>query len=555
MSENGSIAGGVVAQPKSHKWWALAAVCVGLFMALLDVTIVNVALPSIQKSLSANFSQLQWVIDAYALVFAVVLVTSSRLGDIFGRKKIFIIGLSVFTVGSFLCSISGDYTFGSLSPIEMLNISRAFQGLGASAMMPLALAIISTQFQGKDRGIAFGISGGVIGLSTAIGPLAGGILVQTINWQSIFYINLPIGVIGILLSLWAIRESKDERSAHSIDFIGLILLTIIMLSLILGLLQGNNKGWQSSYILTLFSVALVAFIIFVLVELKLKNPMVDPRLFKNPSFTGACIAAFCLSAGLYSLFFYLTLYLQNFLGFDPLQAGLRTLTLSALVIIGAPVAGRLTDKVGAKWLVVTALSLLTISVLLMTRISPTDKPADWIVLLPAFIIAGIGNGMANPPLSALAMGTVHPRRSGMASGVNNVSRQIGIAFGIAFLGAILNNRYNHLISVKVQALSQLPSVAKQGIINGVQKAGTIAGSLGLPNDPQHPNPYANNPLYPTIQQIARTSFVNGTITIFYWSGAILAVGAVLCAVLIKKSDMFDMTQAQQRSSASQGEKG
>ncbi len=532
---------------KTHKWWALVAVCVGLFMALLDVTIVNVALPSIQKDLNASFSDLQWVIDAYALAFAVILVTSSRLGDIFGRKRIFILGLAVFSIGSLLCSLSGDIKVGSLSHITILNLSRAFQGLGASAMMPLALAIISTQFHGKDRGIAFGISGAVIGLSTAIGPLAGGLLVQNISWQSIFYINIPIGIIGILLSIWAIRETKDERSAHSIDFLGLILLTITMLGLVLGIMQGNDKGWGSAYILTLFVVAGIGLILFIGVELKLKNPMVDPRLFKNASFTGSCIAAFCLSAGLYSLFFYLTLYLQNFLGFDALQAGLRTLPLSALVILGAPIAGRFTDKLGAKGLIVTALSLLTLAVLLMSRISPHDQPSDWVVLLPAFIIAGIGNGMANPPLSTLAMGTVHPRRAGMASGVNNVSRQVGIAFGIAFLGAILNSRYNHAIADKLNALkvANLPSAAKEQMINGIQKAGTIAGSLGLPNDPAHPNPYAHNPMYSTIQDIARTSFVDGTITIFRIAAIILAAGAILSAVLIKKSDMFQFEKSQQ----------
>lgn len=527
----------MTSQPNSHKWWALVAVSVGLFMALLDVTIVNVALPSIQQDLNASFSSLQWVIDAYALAFAVVLVTSSRLGDIFGRKRIYIIGLAVFSLGSLLCSISGDIKIGSLSHITILNLSRAFQGLGGSAMMPLALAIISTQFHGKDRGIAFGISGAVIGLSTAIGPLAGGLLVQNISWQSIFYINIPIGIIAIFLSIWAIKEAKDERSAHSIDISGLITLTITLLCLVLGLMKGNDKGWGSPYILGLFGIAVIGLIVFIFVELKLKDPMVDPRLFKNASFTGSCIAAFCLSAGLYSLFFYLTLYLQNFLGFDALQAGLRTLPLSALVMLGAPIAGRFTDKIGAKWLIVTALSLLTIAVLLMSRISPTDKPSDWVVLLPAFIIAGIGNGMANPPLSSLAMGTVDPRRAGMASGVNNVSRQIGIAFGIAFLGAFLNSRYNQGIADKINALkvANLPAVAKQHMITGIQKAGTIAGSLGLPNDPSHPNPYANNPLYPKIQDIARTAFVDGTIDIFRIAAIILGAGAILSAILIKKS--------------------
>lgn len=533
----------IIQQPdksKSHKWWALAAVCFGLFMALLDVTIVNVALPTIQKSLNASFSDLQWVIDAYALSFAVVLVTSARLGDIFGRKRFFIIGMGLFTIGSLLCALSGDMKLGSFSHITILNISRAIQGLGASAMMPLSLAIISTEFHGRERGTAFGIWGGVSGLATAIGPLVGGILVEKVNWQSIFYINIPVGIIGILLSIWAIRESRDDKSARFIDVFGLITLTISMFCLVLALMQGNDKGWSSSYILTLFIIAAAALLIFIFGELRIKNPMVDPRLFKNGSFTASAVAAFCLSAGLYSLFFYLTLYLQNFLGFSSFEAGLRTLPLSALVLIGAPIAGRFTDKVGPKWIIVTALTLLTIAVFLMTRISPSDQPTDWIVLLPAFIVAGIGNGMANPPLSTLAMGTVHPSKAGMASGVSNVSRQVGIAFGIAFLGAMLSQQYNTNVHDKITTLAipGMSAAVKQQIISGVQNAGTIAGSLGLPNDPTHPNPYVHLPIFPTIQTIARTSFVDSTIDIFRIAGYILAAGTVLSLIFIRKKDMF-----------------
>ncbi|TQR46400.1 MFS transporter [Paenibacillus popilliae] len=531
----------VLEAPNSRKWWALAAVCFGLFMALLDVTIVNVALPTIQKSLNASFSELQWVIDAYALAFAVVLVTSSRLGDIFGRKKVFIIGLVVFSIGSLLCALSGDFTFSNTSYVTTLNISRAIQGLGASAMMPLSLSIISTEFQGKERGVAFGIWGGVSGLATAVGPLLGGILVEKVNWQSIFYINIPIGIIGIIVSMWAIRESREERSSRFIDIFGLVTLSVSMFCLVLALMQGNDKGWSSPYILTLFGIAVIVLLIFVVGELKIKNPMIDPRLFKIPSFTGASIAAFCLSAGFYSLFFYITLYLQNFLGFDSLQAGLRILPISALVLLGAPLAGKFTDKFGPKWFIVSALGMLSAAVFLMTLISSNDKPSDWIVLLPAFIIAGIANGMANPPISTLAMGTVHPSKTGMASGISNVSRQIGTAFGIAFLGAMLSNRYNIYLHDKITALNDLPAVAKENIITGVQKAGTIAGSLGLPGDASQ-NPYAYEPIFPTIQQIARTSFVDGTIDIFKIAGFILAAGTILTLLLIRNKDMVHNQQ-------------
>lgn len=522
------------APQRLHKWWTLVAVCFGVFMALLDVTIVNVALPTIQKSLNAQLSDLQWVIDAYAIALAVMLVTSSRFGDIFGRKKIFIIGLGIFSTGSLLCALSGDVSVLGMSHIDVLNIARTIQGIGGSAMLPLSLSIISTTFHGKERGTAFGIWGGVVGLATAIGPLVGGLLVEKVNWQSIFYINVPIGMIGITLSAWAVHESKEEGASRFIDVFGMLTFSISMFCLVLALTQANDKGWTSGYILTLFSIAAVALAVFIIGELYIKHPMIDLRLFTNPSFTGSVIAAFCLSAGLYSLFFYLTLYLQNFLGFNSLQAGLRTLPMSALVLIGAPLSGRLTDKFGPKWLLVTALGLMSIAVFLMTRISPSDKAADWVVLLPAFIIAGIANGMANPPLSSLAMGTVHPSKIGMASGVSNVSRQVGISFGVAFLGAMLSKRYNTLIHNQITAL-KLPTSAKTSMIHVMQSVGPIAGSLGLSSAASS---YRSQPIFSTIQHIARTSFVDATVHILIIAGCFLTAGTVLALILIRNKDLF-----------------
>ncbi len=523
-----------------HKWWALAAVCFGLFMALIDVTIVNVALPSIQEDLHTDFSNLEWVISAYTLVFAVALVTVSRLGDIFGRKTLFILGLSVFTIGSLLCALSGDFTIPSLSHIATLNVSRGIQGLGASAMMPLSLAIISVTFTGKQRGIAFGIWGGVSGLATAIGPLVGGILVDKINWQSIFYLNIPIGIIGVLLSLWAITQSKDETANKKIDVFGLITFTIFMFCLIFGLIRVNNVdlSWTSPEILILWGIAAASIIIFTIGELRIKHPMIDPRLFKIPSFTGAAVAAFCLSAGMYALLFYLSLYFQNFLQFSALETGMRFIIFSALSFLMGPLAGVLMGKTQPKWLIVIALALLAIGVWLMSGISPQDTAADWIALLPGFIIAGIGNGLINPPISNLAIGTVEPRRSGMASGVNNVARQIGIAFGTAFFGAILANRYTAMITDKINALNNahLTNAVKEKIISGVSQAGPLAGSTGLSGNGAHSS-FQDNPLFPTIKEIAQASFVNGTNDIIKIAAVILAIGAIASLLLIRKNDM------------------
>ncbi|HWE64991.1 MAG TPA: MFS transporter [Chloroflexota bacterium] len=526
----------------AHKWWALAAACFGLFMTLLDITIVNVALPSISSDLHANFADLQWVINAYTIALAVFLVTVGRLGDIFGRKRMFMIGLGIFTLGSLLCALSSTISIGGISHTGFLFGARAIQGFGGSFMLPLSLAIITATFAGHERGTAIGIWGGVTGLATAIGPVVGGVLVQTAGWQSIFLLNVPIGIIGIGLSAWAIRESRDERAPRVIDFFGLVTSAVFVLCLVLALVQGNDpdKGWTSGYILTLFGVAIVAFIAFVVGELRLKYPMADPRLFKIPSFAGSAIIAFVLSAGFYALLFFLTLYLQNTLRFDALQAGLRFLTLSALILVGAPLAGRLTDRIGPKPILMFSTALLIISVLLMTRISSSSfDQTQWLALLPAFLIGGIASGMINPPISTLAVGTVDRRVAGMASGISGLCRQIGTAFGIAFLGAVLTGRYNSYIHDRIMAL-QAPGITpaiKQNMIKGIQNAGDLAGSAGLKGGGAQPNPYAHTRLFPTLSHIARASFVDGTIDILRIAAVMVAVGFLASVFLVRRSDL------------------
>lgn len=525
-------------RPRSdrRRWWALSATCFGLLMALLDVTVVNVALPVIQKDLNAGFSDLQWVIDAYTIALAVFLVTAGRLGDIFGRKRVFMAGLGVFTAGSLLCALSGSFTIGGLSHIELLWGARVIQGLGGSVMLPLSLAIISATFEGRERGMAIGFWGSTAGLATAVGPVVGGFLVEKVSWQSIFYLNVPIGVIGILVATWAIRESRDEGVTRSVDIFGLVTITVGLFCLVLALIQGENKGWGSAYIVTLFVVAGISLVLFVVGELMIKNPMVDPRLFRNRSFTGSAITAFALSAGLYALFLFLTLYLQNSLNFSALETGLRLLPLSGMVLFAAPVAGTLTDRIGPRPVLFTGMVLLTVAVFLMTRISPQDQQSDWTVLLPSFFIAGLGSGLVNPPLSTVAVSTVGAARAGMASGVNNVCRQVGIAFGVAFWGAILTKRYNGYVHDKILALNvpRLAGGIKHKIVDGVQNAGTTAGSTALKQTPPR---FQHMPGFSQIQQIARASFIDGTVDIFRLAAIMLAAGALAALILIRRSDL------------------
>jgi EmrB/QacA subfamily drug resistance transporter len=523
------------------KGWTLAATCFGLFMALLDVTIVNVALPTIGSDLRTGLADLQWVVNAYVLTLAVFLVTAGRLGDIFGRKLMFCVGLGVFTLGSLLCGLAGHISLGSLDHAQVLYLARGLQGLGGAFLFPLSLAIISVAFDGKERGAAIGIWGGVGGLATAIGPLVGGLLVEHAGWEWIFFINVPIGIVGIGVTLWAVQESRDERAPRSIDLFGLVTITVSAFCLLVALIQGNDpdKGWTSPYILTLFAVSAVSLVAFVLGELRLKNPMVDPRLFKNRSFTGAGVVGFALSAGMLSLFFFLALYLQNSLGFSPLETGLRFLPLSVSMFLTSPISGRLTDRIGPRPLMAGGMALLAVAVLLLGRVTPADTASDWTVLLPGFVVGGLGMGLCLPPIATVAVGTVGRARAGMASGANSMLRQIGNAFGIAFLGAILTGRYNGYLHDGVMAIKdpRYSTAARSATIDGIEKgARTIGGSTGL-RGPQAA-PYAHQPRFADLQHVAHTAFVNGEVDILRVAAVILAIGALAGFFLIRPEDMY-----------------
>ncbi len=530
---------GIAEDPR--RWWALGAIAFGLFMALLDVTVVNVALPSIQRGLHESYTSLEWIVNAYALVVAVLLVTSSRLGDIFGRKRVFSIGMGIFTLGSLLCALSPHIHIGSIRGADILNISRGIQGIGGSAMLPLSLSLITATFHGRERGTAFGIWGGVAGLATAVGPLIGGLLVSRVGWPSIFYLNVPTGIVGMALGFWAIHESRDTHHPGTIDLFGLVTLTASLFCFILALMKGNDKGWSSSFIIILFIAGGVSLLAFIVGELRLKNPMLDPRLFKIPSFTGSAIAAFAVSAGAYALLYYLSIYMQNYLGFSALGAGLRFLPLSALVLLGAPFAGRFTDTIGAKWILTIGMVFLTAGIIFLSRLGHVTVGRDWTLLLPGLILAGIGNGVVNPPLSAVAMGTVQPRYIGMASGISNVARQTGTAFGIAALAAFLANRYVRGVRKGVDALRSpaLPHAARVSIIHGIKAAGPISGSVGLR---QAAPQYKNSPVFPHLAAIARHSFLLGTRDVVWMSSALLAIGLVAVLTLVRQKDMLHLQE-------------
>jgi EmrB/QacA subfamily drug resistance transporter len=407
-----------------RKWWTLIAVCVAIFMLLIDVTIVNVALPDIQRSLKASFTDLQWVIDAYALTLAAAVLNAGSLADLLGRRRVFAAGLAIFTVSSLLCGLATGPLF--------LILARGAQGVGGAIMFATSLALLSQEFHGRDRGTAFGIWGATTGAAVAVGPLVGGVLTEKLDWRWIFLVNVPIGVVGLAVTYLRLAESRDEE--HSgFDLAGLVTLSGGLFCLVFGLLRGNDLGWSSVTIVALLAAAVALIAAFVLAEARQRHPMLDLRLFRKPTFTGAQIAAFGVSAGAFAMFLYLTLYLQDILGYSPLQAGLRFLPTTLLAFACAPLAGKLSAVVPVRLLIGGGLVLCTIALLLMHGLTPAS---GWRALLPGFLVLGAGIGFVNAPLASTAVGVVAPRQAGMASGTNSTFRQVGIATGIAALGAI-----------------------------------------------------------------------------------------------------------------------
>jgi EmrB/QacA subfamily drug resistance transporter len=431
-------------QVEEHKWWTLTAVCVATFMLLIDITIVNVALPDIAKALGSTFSDLQWVIDAYALGLAALLLTWGATSDRLGRRFIFVVGLAIFSAASLCCALS-------TGPL-MLNLARAVQGVGGAAMFATSLALLASAFHGRERGTAVGIWGATIGAAVAIGPLVGGALTEGIGWEAIFYVNIPIGIAAIYISLTKVAESSDPNAGPP-DWPGLVTFSVGLFLLIFALVRGNAEGWGSTLIVSFLIGAGVLLVLFVVVEARVRHPMFDLGLFRVPTFTGASIVAFALSASLFSLFLYLTLYIQNGLGYTPLEAGLRFLPLSLISFVVAPIAGRLSARVPIRALMGSGMVLVGVALLLMRGLTASSS---WTALLAGFIISGVGVGLVNAPLASTAVSVVPPQRAGMGSGINSTFRQVGIATGTAGLGAL----FQHLLSNRAEGpLARVPAEA------------------------------------------------------------------------------------------------
>jgi EmrB/QacA subfamily drug resistance transporter len=438
----------------NRRWWTLGAMCFALFMIMLDNTVVNVALPSIQRDLGATISGLEWTINGYTLSFAVLLATGGRLGDIFGRRRMFLIGVIVFAASSATAGLAPDQT--------ALVLSRVVQGVGAALMMPGTLSIITDAFPPEERGKAMGTWAGVSALALAIGPVLGGFLTEHVSWRAIFYINIPVAIGAVVATLFAVRESRDTSVGRDVDYPGVAVLTTGLTALVLALVEGNSWGWGSPQIVALLAGAAVALPAFVAVENRVKAPMVQFDLLSDRNFLGAVVVALIISFAMLGVFFFLALYMQGILGYTPLEAGVRFLPSTLMIVAVAPVAGRLSDRVGPRWLIVGGLILVAASLFAFSRIAVDSGYLD---LLPGFMLLGIGIAMTMSPMTSAAMNAVPVQKAGIASGVLSMFRMVGGTLGIAITGAIfqglVSSRLDSLLSGTGVSAAQREAVADQ----------------------------------------------------------------------------------------------
>jgi EmrB/QacA subfamily drug resistance transporter len=414
---------------ENRKWWTLGAMCLALFMVMLDNTVVNVALPSIQSDLDTSISGLEWIVNGYTLSFAVLLAVGGRMGDIFGRRRMFIFGVIVFTVAS----TTAGFAPGNFA----LVASRVLQGVGAAFMMPGTLSIITDAFPPSERGKAIGTWAGVSALALAIGPVLGGFLTDYVSWRAIFYINLPVGVLTVLAATFLVRESRDTTVGRKVDVLGVGILTVGLTALVLALIEGNNWGWDSLAVLGLIFFSVVSLAWFVFTELTVKAPIVEFALFRSRNFIGSVTVAFIISFAMMGVFFFLALYMQNILGYTALEAGVRFLPTTLVIMVIAPLSGRLSDRIGPRWPIVVGMALIAGSLYLFSTIEIGTTFAG---LLPSFILLGAGIGLTMSPMSTAAMNSVVTAKAGVASGILSMFRMIGGTFGVALLGALFQNQ-------------------------------------------------------------------------------------------------------------------
>ena len=443
-----------------RKWFALALLCVTQFVVVLDIAVVNVALPSIQADLGFSQENLQWVISAYALVFGGFLLLGGRLADILGRRSVFMVGLVVFSVGSLLCGLAW-------SEASLIG-ARALQGLGAATITPAALSILTTTFsEGRERNIALGAWGAVGGFGAAAGVLMGGILTDLLSWEWIFFVNVPVGVAAFALAPVLLRESRDAHG-QSHDIPGAVLVTSGLLLFVLGITQGRQWEWLSAKTIGVFALSAILLAAFALWEQRQREPLVPFSIFRLQTLTAANVAGFIMGTAMFSMFLMLTLYMQEVLGFSPLRTGLGYLAVAGTAVIWANVAAQVVNRIGVKPALIFGMSMLTAGLLYFTQVSVGGS--YWADLFPGFLILGVAIPFAFVPITIAALAGTKPQEAGLASGLINTSQQIGGAVGIAILSTIAVSTSDDAVA----GGTAVPTALTDGFVNAFWAGAAIA---------------------------------------------------------------------------------
>ncbi|APV44796.1 drug resistance transporter, EmrB/QacA subfamily [Dehalogenimonas formicexedens] len=510
--------------PKStshSKWLVLGILAIALFMINLDVTIVNIALPSIMNSLEASLVDAEWVVNIYILVFAVSLITMGRFGDIFGRKRLFIGGLILFTTASFACGLSQN--------IQMLVTSRALQAFGGAAMMPATLSILNVAFKDGGRGPAMGVWGAVSGAASAMGPIIGGLLVDKFSWGYIFLVNIPLGVIAIIAGWIIINESTDPAAIRHIDWPGVGSATAGMAGLTFALIEGQRFGWSSPVILGSFGVFVLGLMMFFFIERRSQFPLIQLQLFKNVNFAAGNVVSALLMFGLIGILFLLVLYFQIVLGFSAVKTGLVLLPMSAVVVFIAPMAGRMAERNGVRWILASGMLIISLAIFFMAHLSINTT---WQSLIIPLIFAGVGMGLIMAPVNTVMMAAAKVEQSGAASGIMTTMRQVGSLLGIAVLGAVLQAR---LASGLISALTNtagIPESIKTSIINAINDGSLSAGGMGVLNGSGVPET-----VQAAVGQMFISEFANALNAAMVVAAIFCFIGAV-AALFIKNPGQF-----------------
>ncbi|MDQ3790194.1 MAG: MFS transporter [Actinomycetota bacterium] len=489
----------------SARWWTLAAVSSAVFMVMLDLTVVNVALPQIRNSLDADFSAMQWVIDAYALTLAAFLLTAGSLADTWGRRRVFAVGFVLFTLASWACGMADDAL--------TLNLARGAQGVGAAVLYAVGPALIGHEFRGKARGMAFGVFGGMSGLAIALGPVIGGALTSGPGWRWIFLVNIPVGVVAILITALRVRESRNPRALGT-DWLGLVTFSGALWLGVFGLLRGNEEGWTSPLILLLLTGAVVLLAAFVAVERALgPRAMFDLTLFRNRTFLGIGLAALVANLAAIPAVFFEISAVQNLLHFSPWDTGIRFLPLTLTLFVFSALAGALTGRLPMRVLVFVAAAFIGGGLALVVM---ADEHTAWTVLIPSMVVGGIGLGMFQPLRAATSIGVVAPERSGMASGVNETFQQVGVVLGIAALGAFFENRITAALAADPRAAGL--DATTSGDLVAAGQIDTVGAAS------------------PEVLAAARAAFVSGFHQTMLVCAALAVVAAVIGLLLIRTRD-------------------